>query len=717
MVLSLAAGCGGDEVQTGSDTEQTGTTGGDTGSTAPTTGISADGSTGSSGEDPGETGSADDTTTGEPSCIDAATDCEAPAHPCMAAVCTDDGQCGEAPIEVGTPIDTQTQGDCKVVVCDGAGGTQEQDDDDDAPGDDGPCFEGTCVGGVPDQTPRTGQSCGRRDDMVCNDLGECVGCFDAADCGADDCLVYECTAEQTCTSEPVSAGETCNGGLCDGAGACDPDTQCYVDENCTEGLCAPTNLCVQCLGDEHCGDDLCIEAICIPFGVSSIVPADAQVDVEPFEAIDVLFNADVLASSVTTNTVLDDACTGALRISSDAFTTCPPITHALPGADAVTLQAVPTLSYGTPYQVQVADVESTGGATMPSPFQSSFVTRLSGGAIGGYVVVSQVYGGGGNANAVYTHDFVELHNRGPEPVDLDGWSVQYAASASTNWNVTTLAGTIAAGGYYLVQQQSAGAAGDPLPAPDAIGTINLAATAGKVALVRSTQSLTGEVCPSGPNVVDFVGYGNAANCAEGSSDGSTSTGTASSTTAARRNANGCIDTDDNAADFTITAPTPRNASSPTLACFDDAVRNEGGAREEADACRVFPPAPVPYQFTVGQGFLVFGNIAEAGVTPGNTPHVLAEVGTGPWNANPQTQPTSWIWASAAYNPVCSNCEADESQYFASVVPQAAGEHMVAVRFSLDGGLSWTYCDGSGSGSDPGLRFDVLALPRIQVDPA
>ena len=34
------------------------------------------------------------------------------------------------------------------------------------------------------------------------------------------------------------------------------------------------------------------------------------------------------------------------------------------------------------------------------------------------VVISQVYGGGGNSGAPYTHDFVELFNRGSAPVSL-----------------------------------------------------------------------------------------------------------------------------------------------------------------------------------------------------------------------------------------------------------------------------------------------------------
>jgi uncharacterized protein len=39
------------------------------------------------------------------------------------------------------------------------------------------------------------------------------------------------------------------------------------------------------------------------------------------------------------------------------------------------------------------------------------------------MVVSQVFAGGGNANAPYSNDFVELFNRGSTPADLGGWSI------------------------------------------------------------------------------------------------------------------------------------------------------------------------------------------------------------------------------------------------------------------------------------------------------
>ncbi len=192
-----------------------------------------------------------------------------------------------------------------------------------------------------------------------------------------------------------------------------------------------------------------------------------------------------------------------------------------------------------------------------------------GGATG--PVVSQVYGGGGNAGATYTHDFIELHNPGASAVNVTGWSVQYASSAGSTWAVTTLSGSIPAGGYYLIQQAAGAGGTTPLPTPDATGSSAMAAGAGKVALSSTAVALTG-TCPTGDPIVDFVGYGTAANCFEGTGP----TGNLSNTTAALRNGNGAVDTDDNAADFTIGAPNPRNSGGgggppPIGACGDPAT--------------------------------------------------------------------------------------------------------------------------------------------------
>src|SRR5512135_1549848 len=113
-------------------------------------------------------------------------------------------------------------------------------------------------------------------------------------------------------------------------------------------------------------------------------------------------------------------------------------------------------------------------------------------AISPDVVISQVYGGGGNTGAPYKNDFVELFNRGATAVSVSGWSVQYASATGTgNFGsnpIALLSGTLQPGQYYLVQL-AGGSNGVPLPAPDATGTVNMSATGGKVVLVMSTTGL------------------------------------------------------------------------------------------------------------------------------------------------------------------------------------------------------------------------------------
>ncbi|HEX7802720.1 MAG TPA: Calx-beta domain-containing protein [Pseudoxanthomonas sp.] len=185
---------------------------------------------------------------------------------------------------------------------------------------------------------------------------------------------------------------------------------------------------------------------------------------------------------------------------------------------------------------------------------------LCAGAAQAQVVISQVYGGGGNSGAPLRSDYIELHNNSTSTVSLDGWSVQYASAAGTTWARTNLSGNLPAGGYYLIKQaDGANTAAPALPTPDATGTIAMSGTAGKVALVNSVVTLSG-ACPTGN--IDFVGFGTTASCAEGSSP----TANLSNTTAAVRADNGCADSNNNAADFALTAPAPRNGASAALVC-------------------------------------------------------------------------------------------------------------------------------------------------------
>jgi len=181
------------------------------------------------------------------------------------------------------------------------------------------------------------------------------------------------------------------------------------------------------------------------------------------------------------------------------------------------------------------------------------------------LVLSQIYGGGGNTGATYRNDFIEIYNLSASPISVNGWSVQYASATGTTWSVTALTGTISAGGYFLIQE-AAGAGGTAsLPTPDITDTIAMAATAGKVALVNTSTLLTcgasANDCFPNSAIIDFVGYGTTANNYEGAGYAPAP----SNTTADLRAGGGATDTDDNSADFSTGTPNPRNSASSATA--------------------------------------------------------------------------------------------------------------------------------------------------------
>jgi predicted extracellular nuclease len=187
-------------------------------------------------------------------------------------------------------------------------------------------------------------------------------------------------------------------------------------------------------------------------------------------------------------------------------------------------------------------------------------------AVSTTVTISQVYGGGGNEGATYTHDFIELYNLTDAPIDLSGLSLQYASATGTgnfganSGQLTELSGTIPAGGHFLVQEATQGGGTTPLPSPDLIDPtpINMSGSSGKVALVTGTTSLgcNGGSAPCGGDqlarIVDLVGWGTA-NFFEGAPAPATT-----NATAVIRDDAGATDTDNNAADFTAGPPTPRS---------------------------------------------------------------------------------------------------------------------------------------------------------------
>lgn len=189
------------------------------------------------------------------------------------------------------------------------------------------------------------------------------------------------------------------------------------------------------------------------------------------------------------------------------------------------------------------------------------LTGLAGITQARHIAISQVYGGGGNSGAPFTHDFIELFNPTAEPVQLDGMSVQYSGSSTASWssNLLVLTGTIAPGHYFLIQLASGGSNGVALPAPDLASTaLSLSSGSGKIALVSNSTALSGN-CPT-LSIIDFVGYGNA-DCYE------TAAGPAGSNGSSLvRTNNGCSDLDNNKTDFKASVPDPRNSKAHSHSC-------------------------------------------------------------------------------------------------------------------------------------------------------
>ena len=177
--------------------------------------------------------------------------------------------------------------------------------------------------------------------------------------------------------------------------------------------------------------------------------------------------------------------------------------------------------------------------------------QASAAADGSTAVISEVYGGGGNKGAALTNDFIELYNPTSADLDLTGWSVEYLSASGNSGGKHELSGSLPAGGYFLIQE-GGGDTGEPLPSPDAVGNLNLSGSKGSVKLYDASGA-----------EVDIVGYGEAS-----ISEGSPAQALNNSTSA-QRDAEG-TDTDNNAADFSAAAPTPKsaggaNVSDPTPA--------------------------------------------------------------------------------------------------------------------------------------------------------
>ncbi|MBA3243221.1 MAG: lamin tail domain-containing protein [Acidobacteria bacterium] len=186
------------------------------------------------------------------------------------------------------------------------------------------------------------------------------------------------------------------------------------------------------------------------------------------------------------------------------------------------------------------------------------------------VVISQIYSRGGEAGATYRNDYVELFNRGETAIDINQWALQFTSfngsrSSSTMVSFISSRGILVEPGKFVLVQLAGGANGNLLPSPDFnVPLVNLGENGGQIALVRNNPPVPLGACPDMQNtdIIDYVGYGAAAQCWEGSGAAPAPT----ITIWAVRNGVGCTDTNNNAADFHAGISDPRNSNTNARVC-------------------------------------------------------------------------------------------------------------------------------------------------------
>jgi len=231
-----------------------------------------------------------------------------PDDDCQTRTCTA-GVCGQDFAAQGTEVNAvmQTPANCQTIVCDGAGGVESQNDDDDLPVDGLECTADVCNTGAPSNPPAmAGDSCGV--DSVCDGFGTCVGCIVADDCDGtstfcqeitcignvcgvsnapiglplplfdqtdNDCQELACdgagqtTAIEDAADLPLSDGNDCTAEACTNGLAAFPDLP--IDTSCDQdggtvcdgaGICVECNNATQCTGAGQCEVETCNANAC-----------------------------------------------------------------------------------------------------------------------------------------------------------------------------------------------------------------------------------------------------------------------------------------------------------------------------------------------------------------------------------------------------------------------------------------------------------------------
>ncbi|HVV81990.1 MAG TPA: Ig-like domain-containing protein [Kofleriaceae bacterium] len=445
-----------------------------------------------------------------------------------------------------------------------------------------------------------------------------------------------------------------------------------------------------------------------PVPTVTVAPADSATNVLVTANVVGTFSVAMNPATLTVQSA-PGPCAGTVQVSTDGFASCiglgAPVMTA--GNTVATVTPVGGLSYGLTYKARITSgAQSAAGIAVADTTQPNGWTTRTDRPCGTGLVISQVYGGGGNASGAYRNDFVELRNASSAVVSTNGLFLQLNSAGGTGaWTVQALPNlNVQPGGYVLIQEAAGTDLTEPaLPAPDVVGNFTIGASSGKMAITNSNVALSGSTITAA--VIDLVGFGtgvNAFEIAAGPAPGN-------STSVTRLNG-GCSDGGNNSLDYAVVTPVAHNSATPPVTC--SCTVNETGLPSEMDFCNIQFPASTSTAVNVATEN-IYAQVYEMNVTEADGPAagMACQIGYGAPAVNPETTPGGFTWVNGAYNVQAGN----NDEYKATLTVPVAGSYRYASRCTKDG-TNWTYCDLDGAGSNNLLLFNLPLLGALTVTP-
>lgn len=282
-----------------------------------------------------------------------------------------------------------------------------------------------------------------------------------------------------------------------------------------------------------------------------------------------------------------------------------------------------------PWKTALGTALSVGLIAAPLAAVPAFAVEVSPAAAGtSPVIINEAYLSGGSNGAAFKDKFVELYNTSDAPVSLDGWSIQYrsATGTGTPGNTVPLAGSIAAKGFYLIKatgNNPTTSTAPPLPAADldAGNKFVPSGTNGTILLAKQATAVTplatGSVIETA-NVADLLGYGTS-----NTYEAQAATAPTSNSDVKSFNRSNGVDSNNNAADFSLNAIITPKAANGTAAPVDPGPVTPPAAKTIAEIQGDGAASPL-----VGTSVTTRGKVTATFPTGGFSGYYIQTPGTG-----------------------------------------------------------------------------------------